>query len=46
MLPDADEPLLHLYAEGESEEASNRLEAQIREVVEEILSAEGAAVRT
>jgi mannose-1-phosphate guanylyltransferase / phosphomannomutase len=41
VLPDPDEPLLHLYAEGESEEASVELEQEIRGVVEEILAGEG-----
>ncbi|MEX2212024.1 MAG: sugar phosphate nucleotidyltransferase [Gaiellaceae bacterium] len=37
VLPDADEPLLHLYAEGETEEDTAALEAELREVVEGIL---------
>jgi mannose-1-phosphate guanylyltransferase/phosphomannomutase len=40
VLPDADEPLLHLYAEGETEELSEELEAEMRGVVEEILAGE------
>jgi phosphomannomutase len=40
VLPDADEPLLHLYAEGETEEISEELEAEMRGVVEEILAGE------
>jgi mannose-1-phosphate guanylyltransferase/phosphomannomutase len=40
VLPDPDEPLLHLYAEGETEEASEELEAEIRGAVEEILQGE------
>lgn len=40
VLPDADEPLLHVYAEGETEDASEELEAEIRAVIEEILAAQ------
>jgi mannose-1-phosphate guanylyltransferase/phosphomannomutase len=40
VLPDADEPLLHLYAEGETDEATEELEAEMRGVVEEILAGE------
>ena len=29
VLPDPDEPLVHLYAEGETEEASDELEAEL-----------------
>jgi mannose-1-phosphate guanylyltransferase/phosphomannomutase len=40
VLPDPDEPLLHLYAEGETEEASAQLEAELRELVETIMQGE------
>ncbi len=40
VLPDPDEPLLHLYAEGETEETSEELESEIRGVVEQILASE------
>jgi mannose-1-phosphate guanylyltransferase/phosphomannomutase len=36
VLPDPDEPLLHLYAEGETTEASEELAAELRQIVEEI----------
>jgi mannose-1-phosphate guanylyltransferase / phosphomannomutase len=45
VLPDADEPLLHLYAEGETPEDSERLESDLHVVVEQILAEEGAAAR-
>jgi mannose-1-phosphate guanylyltransferase/phosphomannomutase len=45
VLPDPDEPLLHLYAEGETEEASVELEHEIRGIVEEILAGEPEAAR-
>jgi mannose-1-phosphate guanylyltransferase/phosphomannomutase len=46
VLPDPDEPLLHLYAEGETTEASEELAAELREVVEEIQQGEATAART
>jgi mannose-1-phosphate guanylyltransferase / phosphomannomutase len=46
VLPDPDEPLLHLYAEGETTEASEELEREVRELVEEILQGESAVPRT
>src|SRR5206468_10842024 len=42
VLPDPDEPLVHVYAEGKTEEASMELEAELRGLVEEIMQAEGA----
>jgi mannose-1-phosphate guanylyltransferase/phosphomannomutase len=45
VLPDPDEPLLHLYAEGETEAASTELEAELRAVVEEIIHGERAMAR-
>ena len=36
VLPDPDEPLVHLYAEGETTEESEELAAELREVIEEI----------
>jgi mannose-1-phosphate guanylyltransferase/phosphomannomutase len=46
ILPDPDEPLLHLYAEGDSMETSEELAAELREVVEEIQQGEAAVART
>jgi mannose-1-phosphate guanylyltransferase/phosphomannomutase len=43
ILPDPDEPLIHIYAEGATEEDSKALEAEYRGMVEEIMQAEGAA---
>jgi mannose-1-phosphate guanylyltransferase/phosphomannomutase len=42
LLPDPDEPLVHIYAEGATEEASAELEAELRGMVEEIMESEGA----
>jgi mannose-1-phosphate guanylyltransferase/phosphomannomutase len=44
--PDQDEPILHLYAEGESAEQSEQLEAELRATIEEIRQGEGAAARS
>jgi len=38
VLPDPDEPVIHLYAEGRSEEESAALEAEMREQIEEIMA--------
>jgi len=42
LLPDPDEPLVHIYAEGATEEASIELESELRALVEEIMQTEGA----
>jgi len=46
VLPDPDEPIVHLYAEGHSEEGSLELEREIREVVEAIVQGAHAEERT
>jgi mannose-1-phosphate guanylyltransferase/phosphomannomutase len=43
VLPDPDEPLVHIYAEGRTEQDSKALEAEYRAMVEEIMQTEGAA---
>jgi mannose-1-phosphate guanylyltransferase/phosphomannomutase len=43
ILPDPDEPIVHLYAEGGTVEDSKALEAEYRAMVEEIMQTEGAA---
>ncbi len=43
VLPDPDEPLVHIYAEGRDEETSNALEREFRELVEDVLR-EGVAI--
>jgi mannose-1-phosphate guanylyltransferase/phosphomannomutase len=40
LLPDPDEPLLHVYAEGETEEQSAELETELRSLVESIMAGE------
>ena len=43
VLPDPDEPLVHIYAEGRTEEDSKALEEEYRQMVEEIMETEGAS---
>jgi len=43
VLPDPDEPLVHIYAEGRTDEDSKALEAEYRHLVEEIMETESAA---
>ena len=44
VLPDPDEPLVHIYAEGRTEEESQQLESEFRHLVEEIMQTEESAV--
>jgi len=44
-VPDPDEPLLHLYAEGETEEDSMELEEELRALVQEVLQRQEAGAR-
>jgi mannose-1-phosphate guanylyltransferase / phosphomannomutase len=44
--PDPDEPLIHLYAEGETREQSDELARELRALVDEIEQGEAAAART
>jgi phosphomannomutase len=46
VLPDPDEPLVHLYAEGETVAESEELADELREVIEEIEQGEAATART
>jgi mannose-1-phosphate guanylyltransferase / phosphomannomutase len=45
-LPDPYEPFIHLYAEGDTPEASEELASELRAIVEEIEQGETAAART
>jgi len=45
-LPDPDEPLVHIFAEGETEEDSHELAADLRALVEDAMQGERAAART
>jgi len=40
VLPDPDEPLVHIYAEGQDERTSNELEEELRRLVEDVLQEE------
>jgi mannose-1-phosphate guanylyltransferase/phosphomannomutase len=46
VLPDPDEPFLHLYAEGETTEASDELAEELSTIIEEIEQGEAATART
>jgi mannose-1-phosphate guanylyltransferase/phosphomannomutase len=45
VLPDPDEPLVHLYAEGETEQDSEDLESEIQQLVAEVVEAEEVAAQ-
>jgi mannose-1-phosphate guanylyltransferase/phosphomannomutase len=44
MLPDPDEPLVHVFAEGETAEASEELARELREQVQSVLEQEAGGV--
>jgi phosphomannomutase len=44
VLPDPDEPVVHIYAEGKTEESSLELQAELQALVEEIM--QGAQAET
>jgi mannose-1-phosphate guanylyltransferase / phosphomannomutase len=44
VLPDPDEPVVHIYAEGRTTEDSRALEAEFHELVEEIMQTEGVSL--
>jgi mannose-1-phosphate guanylyltransferase/phosphomannomutase len=46
VLPDADEPLIHIYAEGETSEDSEELEAEVRRLIDQVLTLEEAETST
>jgi mannose-1-phosphate guanylyltransferase/phosphomannomutase len=43
VLPDPDEPLIHIYAEGRDAKTTNELENELQSLVEEVLE-EGAGI--
>jgi mannose-1-phosphate guanylyltransferase/phosphomannomutase len=45
VLPDPDEPVVHLYAEGPTREVSQELARELRALVEEIMEGERAGAR-
>jgi mannose-1-phosphate guanylyltransferase/phosphomannomutase len=46
VLPDPDEPLIHIYAEGGSEEASAELEEELRRIVTDLIEREEIGTRS
>jgi mannose-1-phosphate guanylyltransferase/phosphomannomutase len=46
VLPDPDEPVVHIYAEGKTEEGSLELEAELQALVEEIIQGDQAETET
>ena len=44
VLPDPDEPLVHIYAEGDTAELSAELEAELQELVEEAMQGQESAL--
>jgi mannose-1-phosphate guanylyltransferase/phosphomannomutase len=44
VLPDPDEPIVHIYAEGETDEDSVELEGELRVLIEDVLQQEGEPV--
>jgi mannose-1-phosphate guanylyltransferase/phosphomannomutase len=46
VLPDPDEPLIHIYAEGESEEVSGELEAELRRIISDVIEREEIVARS
>jgi phosphomannomutase len=46
VLPDPDEPLVHLYAEGETTAASEELQAEINEIVSGVIEREEIGARS
>jgi mannose-1-phosphate guanylyltransferase/phosphomannomutase len=45
-LPDPDEPLIHVYAEGQTAESSEELAGELRAIIEDIEQGEAAGART
>ncbi len=46
VLPDPDEPLVHLYAEGETEDLTHELAAEVESFVESVVQGDAAEQRT
>ncbi|MBD0348658.1 MAG: NTP transferase domain-containing protein [Thermoleophilia bacterium] len=46
ILPDPDEPLVHVYAEGRTQAESSELERELRGLIEQVLQEEGEPART
>jgi mannose-1-phosphate guanylyltransferase/phosphomannomutase len=46
VLPDPDEPLVHIYAEGETTESSRELEAELRDLLTDVIEGEEIGARS
>jgi mannose-1-phosphate guanylyltransferase / phosphomannomutase len=46
VLPDPDEPIVHIYAEGETTEGSRELEAELRGLLAEVIEGEEIGARS
>jgi mannose-1-phosphate guanylyltransferase/phosphomannomutase len=46
VLPDADEPLIHIYAEGTTPEDSEALEVELHRLIDEVLAGEEVETST
>ena len=44
ILPDPDEPLIHVYAEGDTEDVSFELESELRTLVEDVMQGQETEV--
>jgi len=44
VLPDPDEPLVHVYAEGADPETSTELEAEVHELIDAAMSGQESAL--
>ena len=44
VLPDPDEPLIHVYAEGATDEASAELEAELHALVDHVMQGQDSAL--
>jgi mannose-1-phosphate guanylyltransferase / phosphomannomutase len=44
VLPDPDEPLIHIYAEGDTHEVSAELEAELHTLVEDVMQGQETPV--
>jgi mannose-1-phosphate guanylyltransferase/phosphomannomutase len=44
VLPDASEPVIHVYAEGNTKDEADALEREYRSLVEEVIASDGAPV--
>jgi mannose-1-phosphate guanylyltransferase/phosphomannomutase len=46
VLPDPDEPLIHVYAEGDTKDVSHELEHEVRDLIADVLAGEEIGARS